>query len=185
LVCSRDVPAIGRQAIGGRRSDYPTLLHWSYSDAATFLPRFISAGRFDQRGDLARLGTPSAGACAEPPACGQAVDNYSMRTTRGASGPRFPFAEHRQSRTSARALIQGGLSVALASYHFSGPPIRPSSGREQNTAFPTWACSFNGFGLMRQPSLRARELRTALAIATGLAVVCFTTAMVAASMIAR
>jgi hypothetical protein len=38
---------------------------------------------------------------------------------------------------------------------------------------------------MPQPFLRARELRTALAIATGLAVVCFTTAMVAASLMAR
>jgi hypothetical protein len=44
-------------------SDNPTLLHPSYIDAVTFLPWLRQATvKIDQRGDLARLGTPPAGA---------------------------------------------------------------------------------------------------------------------------
>jgi hypothetical protein len=40
-----------RQHSFSRATDNTTLLHWSYSNAAIFLPWLISAGRFGQRGD--------------------------------------------------------------------------------------------------------------------------------------
>jgi hypothetical protein len=54
LFCSRDVQAHRAVAVVTpvqSASDNTTLLHWSYSNAATFLPWLISAGRFGQRGD--------------------------------------------------------------------------------------------------------------------------------------
>jgi hypothetical protein len=73
LFCSRDVQAIGRQGRRARSStphsvasDNSTLLHWSYSNAATFLPWFISAGRSTSAAAWLGSAHLRLGACAEP-----------------------------------------------------------------------------------------------------------------------